>query len=169
MNNFKLKAAVKKYSEQYENHPLEAVEAIGLDYDKEDADEIIAGLQATPLPKSNGHSDVYDTKPSAYSWFDEFDVRIQKREVRNPLLQRNESIITGWELQKKKHPKFIEPHIAVQLNSFCDGYDVLGVAPMLITKDTKRTGDVIPYADWAKEQGKNFAEDINILLNKPSE
>jgi hypothetical protein len=99
-----------------------------------------------------------------YKWFDEFDVRIQKVEVRNVLAGRNETIITGWELQKKKHPKFIEPHLAVTTNAFANGYDILGVGPYLVPRDTMKTGDVIPYLTWATEQGKNLAEDLNILL-----
>ncbi len=99
-----------------------------------------------------------------YKWFDEFDARILKISVRNVLAGRNETIITGWELQKKKHPKFIEPRLATETNAFANGYDTLGIGPYLVLRDTMKTGDVIPYLTWATEQGKNLNEDLNILL-----
>jgi hypothetical protein len=132
-----------------------------LDYEKEESDAII---QALTNPKQESKQD--PEKESAYKWFDEFDARIQKKEVRNPYTQRNESIITGWALEKKKHPKKIEPSLAISLNSFADGYDVLGVGNLLVPKDQFKSGDLISYESWAKDQGKDEKQDINILLSK---
>jgi len=152
MNNFKLKGAVKKYSELYKTDPEATKEAILLDHEKEDAEVIIAELNGKPV------------KAPSLKWYDEFDARIQKREVRNKYTLQMQTIITGWILEKKKQPKSIEPHTAVYLNSFANGYDTLGVGSLLLPKDTAKTGDMISYEDWGKEQGKDLPNDINILL-----
>jgi len=100
-----------------------------------------------------------------YKWFDEFEARIQKKEVRNMYTQRNETIITGWQLSVKKHPKFIEPSNALAQNAFANGADTFGIFNYLVPKDEKKSGDFITYKDWAIEQGKDLKSDINIILN----
>jgi len=158
MNNFKLNAAVKKYSEDFKSDPEQTKELIKVDLDEADAETVITALEKKPEEKKETTSN--------YKWYDEFDARIQKKEVRNPYTQQNNSVITGWELQKKKHHKFVEPHVAVQLNSFADGYDLSGLGNLLIPKDTMKTGDVITYETWAKEQGRDTSKDLNVLLLK---
>lgn len=158
MNYNKLKAAVKKYSEQFKADPEAVKEAVNLDYEKDEAEAIIKELEApaTVKPATNSH----------YQWFDEFSARIQKKEVRNPYTGRFESIITGWALEKKKYSKLIEPNLAKELNSYADGYDTMSVGDYLLPKDEYKTGDLISYEDWATIQGKDLAQDKNILLTK---
>lgn len=97
-------------------------------------------------------------------WFDEFHVRIQKKTVRNVLVGRDETIITGWELVKKLMPKFIEPLLAKSFNRFANGYNVENVGQYFVLKDSMTTGDVITYKTWADEQGIDPKSDINQLL-----
>jgi hypothetical protein len=176
MNNLKLRAAIKKYGEQFVTDPESAKESIMLDYEKDEVDTIIESLENSKINVTLADPSILmdkeikgyekEEKECAYKWFDEFDARIQKKEVRNPYTQRNESIITGWALEKKKHPKKIEPSLAISLNSFADGYDVLGVGNLLVPKDQFKSGDLISYESWAKDQGKDEKQDINILLSK---
>jgi hypothetical protein len=97
-------------------------------------------------------------------WYDEFHVRIQKKIVRNVLGGREESIITGWELVKKLHAKFIEPSLAKYFNQFANGYYPENIGCYLVPKGTMTTGDVIPYKQWADEQGIDPKNDIHQVL-----
>lgn len=103
-------------------------------------------------------------KKSSTQWYDEFHVRILKKPVRNPYTNTTESVIVGWELVKKLHPKLIEPSVALHLNSFAEGFLVDQVGKYLVAKDTMTTGQIIPYKEWADQYGKNPKEDINQLL-----
>jgi hypothetical protein len=158
MNHNKLKAALKKYGDLFKSDKNAAIEAINLDFSAEEAAELIAALNAPEAEPAKEHE--------YYKWYDDFDARIQKREVVNQYTNTRQTIITGWSLEKKKYPKFIEPHIAVQLNSFADGYDTLGVGSMLVPKDSANPGTLITYENWALEQGRDLSKDINILLSK---
>lgn len=177
MHHTQLKAAVKKYGEDFKNDPEQTKTVIQADHNEEDAAAIIAEIHkvissTTTVPEQPKKDTKADKIAEAQAnhptmkWYDEFEVNIQKREVRNPYTQRQETIITGWELVKKKHPKFIEPNLAVSLNSFANGYDPGERGNILCLRDERKTGDVITYTEWATEQGRDLTEDINILLNK---
>lgn len=162
MNYLKKQAAVKKHSEQFKTDPGAVKEALSLDYEPDEAKEILAAL-SEPEKVNDNEKPSLSKEHKHYTWFDEFDAKIQKKEVRNRYTQQIDSIITGWQLEKKKHPKLIERHNATYLNSFADGYDIVG--SLLVPKDEYKTGDVLPYENWAKEQGKDLKNDKNIFLN----
>ena len=100
-----------------------------------------------------------------YKWYDEFESRIHKKEVLNIYTNQTHTISIGWELNKKLHPKFIEPEIAKSMNSFANGAEPSGIFKFLVLKGTKSSGDFIHYKEWAEEQGIDLKKDINILLN----
>lgn len=177
MHHTQLKSAVKKYGEDFKNDPENTKLVIQADHSEEDAKEIIAELSkpvSHTVSKGNGNPTVSNSDAVAeaqanhphYKWFDEFEARIQKKDVMNPYTNQNNTIITGWELTKKKHPKFFEPHLAKEFNLFAIGFDTLGVGNMYIEKDTMTTGQILTYEQWAKDQGKDLSKDMNILLNK---
>lgn len=162
-------AALRKFAEQFKTDPEAVKESLALDYEEADAKEILQALQVpgSPAEKPKVKNTAVDKADHPhYKWFDEFDARIQKREVINPYTTQRQTIITGWELTKRKHPKFIEPHLAKDLNAFADGFDTLGVGNLLALKGERNLGDVITYEQWATEQGKDLAKDINIILSK---
>lgn len=97
-------------------------------------------------------------------WFDEFRVRSQKTQKRNPYTGTLQTITTGWQIIEKLHPKKIEPHVALDLNSFAigEGHDQSGL--YLVPMGEKNVGDIIPYKEWADQHGVNAAEDLNQIL-----
>lgn len=96
--------------------------------------------------------------------YDEFVVNIVKAMAYNALAKENESIILGWSLDKKLHPKAIEPSIAINLNSFASGYESGQPGKILLEEGSYQIGDTLDYAVWAKEQNINLKKDINHLL-----
>jgi hypothetical protein len=102
---------------------------------------------------------------STLSWYDEFDVNIVKKEAKNTLAGRIESIIVGWDIVKKLHPKLIEPSLAKHLNSFANGYQPGEFGKFLFPKGEKTVGSRILYKEWADEMGINPKDDINQLLS----
>jgi len=169
MNNTELKQAHEKYAADWASDQVTCAEIINADLTPEDAKQVIEALKnGLPVEQpitSDKNTDAPVTKKTTYAVFDEFETRVQKKEVRNVMANRNDTIITGWELGKKLHSKKIEKHNAVYLNSFANGANPNENFPMLVPVDTKRNGDTIKYADWAKEQGIDPTQDLNILLN----
>lgn len=178
MNNTELKQAHDKYAADWASDKITCAEIINADLSPEDATQVIGALtnglpEDKTAPTGTGIAPVVAeknteapvTKKTNYAVFDEFETRIQKKEVRNVMANRNDTIITGWELGKKLHSKKIEKHNAKYLNSFANGANPNENFPMLVPVDTMRNGDMIKYADWAKEQGIDPTQDINILLN----
>lgn len=170
MNKTETKTAAAKYADAFKTDPTATAEQIKLDFPAAGEAEAILAILNEPDKgadkKSDPKADIAKKQANHpnYKWFDEFQGRIQKKSVMNQYTQREQTIITGWELTKKLHPKFIEPHIATQLNSFMNGFQGDDVGLVLVPRDKFKTGDVIPYKDWAKEQGKDFTTDLNILL-----
>jgi len=178
-------AAVNKYGAQFKDGATreELTNAVAADekkFDPTEVDEIVDAILDSGGPKKP--VEVNEPKPSengtkkktiaelqaehpTMKWFDEFHVRIQKKNVRNVLAGRDETIITGWEIVKKLHPKFVEPRLATETNRFANGYVTDQVGLYLVLKDTMKTGDVISYKTWADEMGIDPKSDINQLLN----
>lgn len=180
MNKTKLKAAVAKYADDYKSDPVTATEIIKSDFSEGDAEQLIEALSEpeeipaeqpkvtlapVPNPLDNPNTGTAPGRPTTYAVYDEFEARILKCEVLNPYTNRPETIITGWELGKKRHSKKIERHNAIYLNSYANGTNANEIFPLLVPVDSMRNGDIVSYNDWAAEQGKDLAKDINILLN----
>lgn len=100
-------------------------------------------------------------------WYDVFRARIQKKEVLNPYTRQRESITIGWQLvEKQEMSAFIEPHLAVEHNSFAIGWESYGPGNFYAEKDKYQVGETIPYKTWADEQGIDPSNDLNQLLTK---
>lgn len=173
-------AAIEKYAEFAKDKPNEVVIAKLIEdaYEPKEAQEIAIAITkhlqaANEPPKQEEQA----AKPAAKSiaqqqaehptmkWFDEFQAVIMKIQKRNVIANRMDTIITGWELRKKLHPKFIEPNVAKELNHFADSFDSEnGGKLLLLQSKAHKPGDVIEYKEWFKETGRDAREDVNSAL-----
>lgn len=155
MTKPKLKAAVDKYKQDYAANKEATIEVIKVDNSEADAQKIIDELDKLAAPE----------KKTSLEDYDEFEANAILEAKTVPFINTTRSVIVGWELKKKLHPKRVEPHVARDLNAFARAVDHNNINKLLLKKGEYGVGQILKYEDWAKEQGLSD-KDENLQLLK---
>lgn len=155
MTKPKLKAAVDKYKQDYAANKEATIEVIKVDNSEADAQKIIDELDKLAAPE----------KKTSLEDYDEFEANAILEAKTVPFINTTRSVIVGWELKKKLHPKRVEPHVVRDLNAFARAVDHNNINKLLLKKGEYGVGQILKYEDWAKEQGLSD-KDENLQLLK---
>lgn len=175
MTKPKLKDAVDKYKQDYAANKETTIEVIKVDNSEADAQKIIDELDklaADGQPSGsgapslgNGNPPAAPEKKTSLEDYDEFEANAILEAKTVPFLNTTRSVIVGWELKKKLHPKRVEPHVARDLNAFARAVDHNNINKLLLKKGEYGVGQILKYEDWSKEQGLSD-KDENLQLLK---
>ncbi len=159
----------QQQAEQNQQQPTEVIKEVHHHHHHEAPQPQQLGRQTTAKGTKGMTADqikeAQNNHPSM-KWYDEFEATISKQEVYNLIADKREAVTTHFTLEKKKHPKFLEPALAANFNSFMDGITFDGKGNFLLPKDKYNPGAIIPYKEWAEMVGRDLKKDRNYQLLK---